>query len=117
MKSELLRTLERNDGFKLKIQTKLQVGIVVLAVVVCFYVIILTSRILQLGSVATAHSHTLWARYFQKVQPPKKTCEMNNFIENWIITFTKLENIKKQSVGLDIFIFIFWPTVFADYII
>ena len=56
MKSELLRTLERNDGFKLKIQTKLQVGIVVLAVVVCFYVIILTSRILQLGSVASAHS-------------------------------------------------------------
>ena len=82
MKSELPLTLERNDGVKLKIQTKLQVGIVVLAVVVCFYVIILTSRILQLDSVASAHSHTLWARYFQKVQPPKKTCEMNNFIEN-----------------------------------
>ena len=55
MKSDLLRTLQRNDGVKLKIQTKLQVGIVVLAVV-CFYVIILTSRILQLGSVASVHS-------------------------------------------------------------
>ena len=69
MKSELPRTLQRNDGVKLKIQTKLQVGIVVLAVV-CFYVIILTSRILQLGSVASV-VHSV-GQIFPKSPAPQK---------------------------------------------
>ena len=70
MKSELPRTLQRKDGVKLKIQTNLQVGIVVLAVVVCFYVIILTSRILQLGSVASV-VHSV-GQIFPKSPAPQK---------------------------------------------